>query len=284
MIKLIDFIEVPNMERTKIKFNMNPSDPKIKALDLLLDNELEWIEMNSWKTKQPNNNLNNADYLIAMAQYYPYGPEYFIFGGLYKVEKIIPEVFDEIGYKLTLKEAYSDYIKRLIIKIEKPIGRDLYNRLYSTIHESLKPEIYELSPRTKLGHFIGYQNVSLMHKELQLIVKNDEPSWRNALSNVKCVYAITDTSSGKLYIGSASGNSEGIWQRWCSYANLKDLAGGNDEFKELIKKYGKEHIINNFQYSILEIFDTKTKIETILMRESYWKNVFCTRTFGMNKN
>lgn len=284
MIKLIDFIEVPNMDRTKIKFNMNPSDPKIKALDLLMENESEWIEMNSWKTKQPNNNLNNADYLIAMAQYYPYGPEYFIFGGLYKVDKIIPEVFDEVGYKLTLMEEYSDYIKRLIIKIEKPIGRDLYNRLYSTIHESLKPEIYELAPRTKLGPFIGYQNVSLMHKELQLIVKNDEPSWRNALSNVKCVYAITDTSSGKLYIGSASGNSEGIWQRWCSYANLKDLTGGNDEFKELIKKYGKEHIINNFKYSILEIFDTKTKIETILVRENYWKSVFCTKTFGMNRN
>ena len=47
---------------------------------------------------------------------------------------------------------------------------------------------------------------------------------------------------------------------------------------------GKDYIINNFQYSILEIFDTKTKVDTIINRENYWKNVFCTRKHGMNFN
>jgi len=284
MIKLTDFIVMQNPERTKIKFNMNPSDPSIPALDLLMDRESEWIEMNAWKTIQANNNLNNADYLIALAQYYPYGPQYYLFGGIYKVEMILPEVFNEIGYKLTLVDNYNQYIKRLIIKLEKPIGRDLYNRLYSSVQTQLNPEVYELVPNNLLGNFPGYQNVSIKHKDLQAIIKNDEPNWKQALSNVKGIYVITDSKTGKLYIGSASGSTEGLWQRWSAYANLKDLTGGNKDFEKLVKEYGKEYITDNFKYSILEIFDTKTKNEVIFERESYWKRVFETRAFGMNKN
>jgi len=284
MIKLTDFIVIQNPEKTKIKFNMNPSDPLTPALDLLMDKDSDWIEMNAWKTKQPNNNLNSADYLIALAQYYPYGPQYYMFGGIYKVEKIMPEVFNDIGYKLTLIDDYSHYIKRLIIKLEKPIGRDLYNRHYSSIQNQLNPEVYELVPNIRLGNFPGYQNVSIRHADLQVIIRHDEPSWKQALSNVKGIYVITDTSNGKLYIGSASGNTDGLWQRWSSYANLKDLTGGNKDFNQLVLDYGKEYITNNFKYSILEIFDTKTKSDTIIEREIYWKKVFESRRFGMNKN
>ncbi len=284
MIKLTDFIKVSDPQRTKIKFNMNPSDPNVPAFDLLMEDSQEWIEMNAWKTKQPNNNLNNADYLIALAQYYPYGPNYYIFGGLYKVEKMMPEIFDDIGYKLTLQSDYEEYNKRLIVKLEKPIGRDNYNRMYSTVQEQLNPEIYELAPSAKLGHFPGYQNINLRHKDLQLITTNNEPSWKQALSSVKGVYVITDSCTGKLYIGSASGNSEGIWQRWNSYAKFEDPTGGNKDFKKLLDEFGNHYIRENFRYSIIEIFDSKTKSEVIIERETYWKKVLLTRKFGMNSN
>jgi len=284
MIKLTDFIIVPDEKKTKVKFNMNAGDTNKRAWDLLLEDDFEWINMNAWKTKQPNNNLNKADYLIALAQYYPYGPEYFVFGGLFRVEKIEPEVFDAKGYKLILMDDYQEYIKRLIIKIEKPIGRDLYNRRYETLQEQLNPEIYEIAPGTKLGHFPGYQNVSLKHKDMQHIINSNEPSWKQALSNVKGVYVITDTYNGKLYIGSASGNTDGIWQRWSGYADINYLTGGNKAFIEIIKNQGEDYIVNNFKYSILEIFDTKTKVETIIERENYWKNVLDTKSHGMNYN
>lgn len=284
MIKLTDFIKTQDPSKTKIKFNIYPDNPDNPALDLLIDDSPEFIEMNAWKTKQPNNNLNNADYLIALAQYYPYGPQFYMFGGLYKVEKVIPEVFDQIGYKLTLMDEYSEYIRRLIIKIDKPIGRNLYNRLYSSVQSQLNPEVYELAPNVKLGSFRGYQNVSLKHKDLQLIIRNEEPSWKQALLSAKGIYVITDTSNGKLYIGSASGSTDGLWQRWAAYANLKDLTGGNKDFDKLVKDFGRDYIISNFKYSILEIFDTKTKSEVIFEREAYWKKVFETRKFGMNNN
>lgn len=285
MIELNKFIKVPNLNKTKIKFNMNAGNVEIKAWDLLFkEDETKWEQINAWKTKHPNNNLNHADYLLAFAQYYPYGPEYFIFGGLYKIKKIEPEVYDEVGYELTLMEDYKEYRKRLIVKLKKPIGRDLYNRLYKNIQDTLEPEVYEIAPNTKLGHFPGYQNVTLSHPQMQQIISRNEPSWKQALMNVKGVYVITDLSNGKLYIGSASGNTDGIWQRWSDYANIENLTGGNKLLNEIKLDKGKDYIINNFQYSILEIFDTKTKVDTIINRENYWKNVFCTRKHGMNFN
>ncbi|MCG2181140.1 GIY-YIG nuclease family protein [Staphylococcus epidermidis] len=285
MIELNKFIKVPDLNKTKIKFNMNAGNAEIKAWDLLFkEDETEWEQINAWKTKHPNNNLNHADYLLAFAQYYPYGPEYFIFGGLYKIKKIEPEVFDEVGYELTLMDDYKEYRKRLIVKLKKPIGRDLYNRLYKNIQDTLEPEVYEIAPNTKLGHFPGYQNVTLSHPQMQQIISRNEPSWKQALMNVKGVYVITDLSNGKLYIGSASGNTDGIWQRWSDYANIENLTGGNKLLNEIKLDKGKDYIINNFQYSILEIFDTKTKVDTIINRENYWKNVFCTRKYGMNYN
>ncbi|MCG1191041.1 GIY-YIG nuclease family protein [Staphylococcus epidermidis] len=285
MIELNKFIKVPDLNKTKIKFNMNAGNAEIKAWDLLFkEDETEWEQINAWKTKHPNNNLNHADYLLAFAQYYPYGPEYFIFGGLYKIKKIEPEVYDEVGYELTLMEDYKEYRKRLIVKLKKSIGRDLYNRLYKNIQDTLEPEVYEIAPNTKLGHFPGYQNVTLSHPQMQQIISRNEPSWKQALMNVKGVYVITDLSNGKLYIGSASGNTDGIWQRWSDYANIENLTGGNKLLNEIKLDKGKDYIINNFQYSILEIFDTKTKVDTIINRENYWKNVFCTRKHGMNFN
>ena len=285
MIELNKFIKVPDLNKTKIKFNMNAGNVEIRAWDLLFkEDETEWEQINAWKTKHPNNNLNHADYLLAFAQYYPYGPEYFIFGGLYKIKKIEPEVFDEVGYELTLMDDYKEYRKRLIVKLKKPIGRDLYNRLYKNIQDTLEPEVYEIAPNTKLGHFPGYQNVTLSHPQMQQIISRNEPSWKQALMNVKGVYVITDLSNGKLYIGSASGNTDGIWQRWSDYANIENLTGGNKLLNEIKLDKGKDYIVNNFQYSILEIFDTKTKADTIINRENYWKNVFCTRKHGMNFN
>lgn len=232
MIKLSEFIKTPNNAHTKIKFNMNPADPNLKAWDLLLEDDPEWLIMNSWKTKQSNNNLNHAEYLIAMAQYYPYGPEYFAFGGLYKVEKKLPEVFNDVGYELTLMKEYQEYIKRLIVKIEKPIGRDVYNRRYHTIQDQLNPEVYEIAPNIKLGHFPGYQNVRMSHKEMQQVLLREDPSWKSALSYVKGIYVITDKSNGKLYIGSAevrleTGHSK-LRQKKIQWYHIKFTEGVHD--------------------------------------------------------
>lgn len=101
VITLRDLMPVAHPEKTKVKFNMNAGDVNLRAYDLLLkdtsttertDSGSRWYEMNAWRsaTGQANNNLNHAEYLLSFAQYYTYGPEYFIFGGMHKVEKAVP--------------------------------------------------------------------------------------------------------------------------------------------------------------------------------------------------
>ena len=77
---------------------------------------------------------------------------------------------------------------------------------------------------------------------------------------------------------------DGIWQRWSGYANLNNLTGNNKKFYLIVDDLGKDHIIDNFKYSILEIFDTKTKLEAVIERENYWKNVLDSKKQGMNHN
>lgn len=89
---------------------------------------------------------------------------------------------------------------------------------------------------------------------------------------------------GNLYVGSASGNTDGILQRWSNYADLSNIIDGNKEFIDILNEFGMDYIVNNFQYSILEIFDTKIKADTIIIRENYWKNVLDSKKHGMNHN
>ncbi len=288
MIKFDEFLKVNFPNATKVKFNMNEGDVTVAAWDLLKEDDnteayQRWLNMNAFKTKQANNNLNHADYLLAFAQYYPLGPQYYIFGGMYKVEKKIPEVFNDVGYNLTLMNDFQEYRRRLVIKLKKPIGRDVYNKRFNSVQADLEPEIYEILPNKAIEDFPGYNNVLLTHKQLQYIFKNEAPEWKRQLSSVKGVYCITDTSNGQLYIGSAYGDYAGIWQRWAAYANVKNLTGGNKAFEEL-KGMGTNYIIDNFTYSILEILDSRTSDIDVIARENHWKNVFKSKKYGMNKN
>lgn len=280
MIKFDDFFkEAISKGKVKVKFNMNAGDKNLPALDFLLSDSDRWMEMNCWKSKQANNNYSDAEYVLSFAQYYPYGSNYYMFGGLYKIEKIIPEVYDQIGYKLTLQNEFKEYIKRLIIKLDRPVGRDIYNKPFESVQRDFNPEVYEITPSARLSDFNGFNNVLLLHKDLQIIAKYEAPEWKNALENVKGIYAITDISNGKIYIGSATGEN-GIWHRWCSYA--KGLTGDNKDFKNIVKEKGEDYIKNNFTYAILEIFDMKTKDDYIIRREHHWMKVFQTKKFGMN--
>ena len=112
MIRFDDFFKMNNVNAVKIKLNMNPGDSSFRALDFLLDDSPRWTEMTSWKAKAAQNNYGNAQYVLAFAQYYPYGKEFYLFGGLYKIEKKMPEIFGGEGYILTLQNDYIEYHPR----------------------------------------------------------------------------------------------------------------------------------------------------------------------------
>ena len=295
MIKFTDFIkDFTDGKNSKIKFKFHMSTDflglKKSPYDCLMEDSKDWQNLNNYRNeKGKSSRLDGYDYLVSFVQYNIYGRNFFVFGGIYKVEIAKPEHYEIGGYNISLLdnkdpigEFLNKYRKRLIVKLDENLGIN-FELTYEAI-EKKNIEVFEVFPNIASGKFNGYQNVSITHKELREIVSNNELSWKLALSYIKAVYVITDTKTGKLYIGSASGNSQGLWQRWGCYADFKDLTGGNKEFEVLVEKNGKDYILKNFKYSILEIFDTKTNQEYILERENYWKNVFETKKFGMNKN
>jgi len=134
--------------------------------------------------------------------------------------------------------------------------------------------------KLQIAAFPGYSWATLTKQQLDIVVDQQVMSWKTALSNVDGVYVIADRSTGKLYVGSATGQ-EGIWSRWCTYSATGH--GGNRELKELLREEGGDHA-KNFQFSILEIADSHASSEDTLARESHWKQVLLTRAHGLNAN
>ena len=292
MIKFTNFIkDFTEGKQSKIKFKFHMSTDFLglekSPYDCLIEDAEDWQNLNNYRNeKGKSSRLDGYDYLVSFAQYNIYGRNFFVFGGVYKVEIAKPKHYEIGGYNISLLdnknsigEFLNKYRKRLIVKLDENLGIN-FELTYEAI-EKKNIEVFEVFPNIASGKFNGYQNVSITHKELREIVSNNELSWKLALSSVKAIYVITDIKTGKLYIGSAYGR-EGLLNRWNKY--VTNLTGENKEFEALVKEKGEGYIPNNFKYSILEIFDTKTKDDYILERENYWKNVFETKKFGMNKN
>ena len=89
---------------------------------------------------------------------------------------------------------------------------------------------------------------------------------------------ITDTLTGKQYVGSAYGGV-GVWQRWSIYANTGH--GGNKQLRALLNENGDDYKLN-FQFSLLEVCDINSGAEFIISRECHWKDILLTRKFGLN--
>lgn len=85
MIRLTGFLPVPEPASTKLKFNMRDGNGGGEAWDFLVDDNPEWLNLSRWRAVNANNNMGDARYLLAWAQYYPYGPNYLIFGGFFRV-------------------------------------------------------------------------------------------------------------------------------------------------------------------------------------------------------
>ena len=192
-------------------------------------------------------------------------------------------VYNVLGCKSKSQGGFT-YSTNLLPRQEELIGRIIVHHKrsrnsYIWWKDELAFPIVEIR-RKKLSveKFPGYNAIILRHSKLRIITDQKIASWHGALSNIKGVYLITDTSTGKHYVGKASGN-DGIWQRWSSYA--KDGHGGNAELKKLLNDIGPEHK-KHLQYSILEIADSHASDLDILARESYWMNVLLSREFGLN--
>ena len=195
-----------------------------------------------------------------------------------KITRLL-DVTDGVGYDAVEVKAYEQYFGRLVVEYHNPCRT--MGRKYENVMDEL--EVVQILNEQYTGNeFPGYENVRLSYPLLKNIVDRQLPGWVDALRNQKAVYLITDTKTGKMYVGSATSQTGMLLQRWSSYA--ADGHGGNVELRELVKQQGLDYVKENFQYSILENYNARMDDGYILKRESWWKETLCTRTHGYNKN
>lgn len=195
-----------------------------------------------------------------------------------KITRLL-DVTDGVGYDADEVKEYEQYFGRLVVEYHNPCRT--MGRKYENVMDEL--EVVQILNEQYTGNeFPGYENVRLSYPLLKNIVDRQLPGWVDALRNQKAVYLITDTKTGKMYVGSATSQTGMLLQRWSSYA--ADGHGGNVELRELVKQQGLEYVKENFQYSILENYNARMDDGYILKRESWWKETLCTRTHGYNKN
>ena len=184
-----------------------------------------------------------------------------------------------VGYEAVEVERYRKYFGRVLIKYHNTVKS--MGRTYAAIMSEL--EVLEILNDHYTGdEFPGYENVRLTYAQLKTIIDRQLPGWVAALRNQKAVYLITDTNTGKLYVGSATAQSEMLLQRWSNY--VSNGHGGNVDLMKIVATEGFEYVKKHFQYSILENYNARMDDGYILIREKWWKNTLKSKEFGMNKN
>lgn len=302
-IKFLDLISLSNDEVKKLKliFNSNwnyqadtaPAEVKARLgkesryfdlLEVYREGKVELIK-DSVRTHNPfsQKRFHNGGIIFC---FIPYGTATWLLVNAYKV-------LNDSKYMIDVDEKcmsrFAPYFGRLVVEYQhksRNVGLKDLNIISENVivKEILPRPVYEMDQE-----FPGYDNVKIGFTELEYKLKKSV-RWQERLKAVKGVYAITDKSNGKLYIGSASGE-DGIFGRWQTYIengyDRNETEAGeypNKKFQELVKTQGKAYIRENFQYSILETFTLDTDRDYIIAREQYFKQVFDTKKHGYNSN
>lgn len=230
----------------------------------------------AWQQWQNAKNFE-CDIVVSLIQDWPRNNRW-MFAGLFR----------SLGF--TYEEGpkpHYDYQLERIASTQDLEGRMFCTSAYSSRNSYVRcrtvfdMEVVELlSERLSVGAFPGYKQVNLSKEDLDLLVRQRTESWRAALSSVKGIYLITDTMTGKLYVGKASGE-DGIWGRWCQYSST-----GHGHNKALVAELGEAAFERqrHLRFSLLEIADLQSAPGEIDARESHWKEVLMTRSTGYNLN
>lgn len=276
--KLNDLFHLTEDEMRKYKIHLAAYNGYEQPLDVFARDREEWKGWNEWRGGKDD---FNREYILGLIPDYHKTDKY-VFGGVFKViERYDNWQETEVGYKVELTNQFESLIGRLVVTFSHYQGLRGRAFLLENFMDSMS--IAEILENPYEGEeFPGYDNVRIDFSSLELLVQNQKTDWRVALEHVKGIYLIVDKFNGKKYVGSAYGDS-GIWSRWCTYINTGH--GYNDELVMLIEKNGIDYARKYFQFAILELRSMKTDDDTIINRESFWKEVLLTRgIFGYNKN
>lgn len=260
----------PRLDPTSCKVHLASHNGFENPLQVYLAGKFD--DWQAWQTKR-NFERQFVVALIQLAE-----RNRWLYVGAYEQQGSVPhpdKTKEGVVYRLKPLPAAHEFAGRLTGDFARP-GRQPYlngESVASSFH------LHEIkSEKLHLDDFPGFKKVNLSFGELGLIAQQRIASWRAALENAAGVYLISDGLTGKLYVGSATGEG-GIWSRWCSYLNGH---GDNVLLRRLVR--GDPKRAEYFRFSVLEIADTHTGQAEILTREAHWKEVLLSRLHGHNAN
>jgi len=196
-----------------------------------------------------------------------------LFTGIYHVDGVgtVPSgTLDPLGghdvtglflYELEPADALQEYAGRIVIDWG-PAFRAWVQRANKQDKAILEIRRTAIEPP-----FPGFISFSWQVRDLSSV----PPSWRGALSAVGGVYLLVCCSTGRQYIGSASGVG-GLWARWEDY--FRTGHGGNEGMKLAPG--------TDYQVTILEVASSSLNRDEIIQMEERWKDKLLTRKFGLN--
>lgn len=267
-IMLNNIFPITNLTDYKVHFaKWNEEN---QPLDVFTKDRQEW---QGWQEYRPGRDDFNRPMIFALASFY-HEPLTWLFGGIFRVL-----ARHEDRYEVELTDIGAGFIGRL--KLRSP-----YNA--RTVRVNMEDqygnfEVVEILREPYTGRaFPGYEDIHLSFEEIETIVRNSRPDWMASLESVKGIYLITDTKTGKRYVGSAYGEG-GIWSRWCSYVSTGH--GGNEELLALVTTPDLAYCRANFRFALLEHRSFRVDDKTIIEREGFWKKLLLTRgEQGLNRN
>ncbi len=170
-------------------------------------------------------------------------------------------------------EGFEDLKDKIIVEWKNPIA------WHQWINNPM--EVVEISRGLNHQPFTDYYSFIISFNELREIIINEYPDWKKMLSSLNAVYLITDTNSGKHYIGSTYG-ANGIWGRWRDYVRTNGH-GNNKKLQSLIDTdplYGVKH----FRFTILHLLSKHVSQEEAVQKERLYKMKLSTISCGLNNN
>lgn len=268
MFDILDLLKIDShLDKIKVHFATAPADT-YKPL-----REFESGRFQKWQEWQTKNNFTKP-YILSLIYY---KPSVWIFAGIYEVHSKIKVSENHYDFNTSLSPISEKLIGRLLIFYDKKF-RNSYPHA-KTIIADLK--FHSIIPESRgIRVFPGIRNINITYSDLKSIITNNNEEWKAGLSGLKAIYLITDTNSGKMYVGSATGN-QNVWDRWKSYSISGH--GGNKLLKELLEFKGKDYV-NYFKFSILEVFGDESSGLDVVRKENLWKEKLLTRAFGYNDN
>lgn len=254
----------------KYRFHLAKTEPEgTRPLDVLAKSDEDWL---GWQIYSGNKRERFVkEFIVSFAQI---SGSKFLFGGIFHIKSRSKE-----GYNVEPVENYRELIGRLVLNYTGENVRSTVFKPSNIFSNSMIIAIYETRYRGE--PFRSFDEINHDFNALEVIVKNNLPDWKAALSSVSGIYLISDKATGKHYIGSAYG-SDGIWGRWNSY--IYSYHGNNADLIELFKEKSPEYFKQNFKFAILEVIPGTKPQEYVQVRENLWKEKLFTRKFGYNRN